>query len=363
MRALVTGATGFIGSHLVDMLVAHGWQVRGLVRRQPHPRWTWSASDAEAAVGDLHDTASLRAAMAEIDVVFHLAARVTDWGSWKKFESATVEGTRNVLTAAAEARVKRFVHFSTVNVYDDHHARRNRVLTEDSPHAPPGDRHFGHYARAKSLAEELVWQFHQEGRIAATTLRPALVYGARDETILPRLIEYLSSPLATWVGRGNPVIDPIEVTDVARCAMMAATSPSAIGRAYNIAPRERIGVRDFYGELCSVLRISPPRLTVPYSVVAALTVLVENGARLLRMRQPPVLTWAGLSLFTEDRHYDPSRAYDELGWQAEISLEHGVRRYADWLFARNRDPAEPMLTHGLEHATKESTSTTALSRT
>lgn len=332
MRALVTGATGFIGSHLVDLLAESGWHVRGLVRNPAHSHWRWKG-EVEPIVGDVHNLDSLRAAAAQVDVVFHLAARVTDWGKWPDFEATTVEGTRNLLRAASEAKIGRFINFSTVSVYDDRFARKNRVLTEDAPHDPPGDRNFGHYARAKAMAEQLVWQFHNEGKIAATILRPSLVYGPRDESILPRLIDYLGSPLATWIGRGNPVVDPIEASDVARCALAAATSEQAIGRAYNVAPQEEIGVRDFYRALCRVLDIPSPRVTIPYVVVAGLTMLVENGARLVRTRQPPTLTWAGLSLFSEDRHHDPSRAERELGWRAEVSLEEGLRHYAEWLKA------------------------------
>jgi 2-alkyl-3-oxoalkanoate reductase len=339
MLALVTGATGFIGRHLVELLLDKGWQVRGLVRRPPYAGAYWPSA-AQPVVGDARNLESLRAAAADVDVVFHLAANVTDWGRWRDFQSTTVDGTHNLLRAASESKVGRFVHFSTVSVYDDRFARRNRVLTEDTPHDPPGDRNLGHYARSKAMAEQLVWQFHREGKVAATVLRPALVYGPRDESILPRLIDYLRSPLATWIGRGNPVIDPIEVSDVARCALAAATCDCAIGRAYNVSPPDEIGVRDFYRSLCSALEIAPPRFTVPYTAVAALTVLVENAARLMRRRQPPTLTWAGLSLFTEDRHHDPSLAERDLGWRASISLDAGLARYAEWLKSRDDQPRE-----------------------
>jgi 2-alkyl-3-oxoalkanoate reductase len=154
--------------------------------------------------------------------------------------------------------VEQGVYFSTANVYDDRFARYNRVLTEDAPHDPPGDRHFGYYARSKAgrrrndNREQLAWRFHSEAQVRATVLRPTLVYGPRDESILPRLIDYLRSPLATWIGHGNPVIDPIEVSDVARCALAAATRDRAIGRAFNVSPPDETGVRDFYRSLCPV---------------------------------------------------------------------------------------------------------------
>lgn len=330
MKALVTGATGFIGSHLVELLAANGWQVRGLCR-DPAKEKVLEKFGAQPARGDLADVASLRKSVQGVDCVFHLASRVTDWGRWKDFEETTVTGTRNLLEASADEGVQRFVHFSTVNVYDDRFARRNRVLTERAPHGPRGDRHYGHYARSKTLAERLVWRYHHEGRIQATVLRPALVYGPRDESVLPRLIDYLRSPLATWIGRGNPVVDPIEVSDVVRCALAAATSATAIGKAYNVAPDCEIGVRDFYQALCQALDLPAPRRTIPYWLIAALTIVVENSARLARFKNPPLVTWAGLSNFTEDRHHDPTRAFNDLGWRASVTLADGMHKYARWL--------------------------------
>lgn len=338
MHALVTGAGGFIGSHLVEALVARGDLVRALVRSARQAERI-SLAGAQPVLGDVKNVASLRDAVVEVDVVYHLASRVTDWGPWSEFNATTVEGTRHMLAAAAEAKVGRFVHFSTVNVYDDRFARHNRILTEDAPHGPPGDRHFGHYARAKAEAEELVWEFHGRGAVEATVLRPSLVYGPRDESILPRLVDYLRSPLATWIGRGNPTVDPIEVSDVVRCALAAAGSRPAAGRAYNVTPNREIGVRDFYRAVCQALDIRPPRIAIPYALVAAATVAVENGARLLGAKQPPILTWAGLSLFAEDRHYSPARAREELGWEAAVRLDEGMRRYASWLTAREPVPS------------------------
>jgi nucleoside-diphosphate-sugar epimerase len=156
MKALVTGATGFIGSHLVERLLSTGTEVRGLVRNAAGAAQL-QASAAEAAFGDLTDLASLRGAMKGIDVVFHLGARVSDWGPRRPFDATTIDGTENVLRAAAEAGVSRFLHVSSIVVYDDRFARRNHIIPETAPLGPSGDRRLGNYARSKATAEEAAW--------------------------------------------------------------------------------------------------------------------------------------------------------------------------------------------------------------
>ena len=330
MFALVTGGGGFIGSHVVEQLRLAGHRVRALVRIPSKAAFVRSLG-AELVRGDVTDPATLGAALAGVDTVFHLASRVTDWGDWRQFESVTVTGTRNMLDAAAQAGVRRFVEFSSVSVYDDRYSARNPTIAEDAPHGGRGDRKYGFYSRAKAQAEEAAFEAHATGKLPVTVLRPALVYGPRDSVTLPRLVEYLESYTALWIGRGNPVIDPIYASDVARCAMLAAESDVAIGQAYNVAPEELIGTRDFQRELCAQLGIAPPRWTVPKSVVSALTFVVENSAKALRWKEPPTMTKAGIALFSENRHHTPAKAWRDLGWRAEVSLTDGIRLTAEWL--------------------------------
>src|SRR3990172_9731012 len=116
MKALVTGATGFIGGHIVDRLLAAGHEVRGLAS-SAQKATRLKELGVEVVMGDVTDIESLRAAARGVDTVFHAAARVTDWGPWAEFEAATVQGTENTLRAAVDAGVRRFLHVSTVGVY------------------------------------------------------------------------------------------------------------------------------------------------------------------------------------------------------------------------------------------------------
>jgi nucleoside-diphosphate-sugar epimerase len=265
-----------------------------------------------------------------MDTIIHVAARVTDWGEWSAFEAATVRGTRNTLQAAVDAGVRRFILVSSVAVYDNRVGDRLHVVREDTPHNGVGDRLLGHYSRAKVLAEEAAWEFHRRGELEVTALRPAWVYGPRDRTVLPRLVEYMNTPLSCWFGRRDPVIDPIYVTDVADCIILAATQPQAAGNAYNVAPVEEIQLRHFLGRLCRTLNVRVPRWTINDKLILAIARGVEGVARWIGMRQPPFLTVGAVATVTCDRHYDPTKAIVELGWKPAVSLEQGIELTARW---------------------------------
>ena len=333
MRALVTGAAGFIGSHLVERLAAAGHHVRGLVRSAAQAEAVRSLG-GEPVLGDVTKPQSLRDAAEGMDTVFHLAVRVTDWGNWAAFEHATVDGTRHTLHAAVAAGARRFVLVSSVAIYDNRIGDRLHVVPESTPHNGCGDRLLGYYSRAKLLAEDAAWEYHRRGDLVVSAVRPAWVYGPRDRTILPRLVEYMNMPGACWFGRRDPVVDPIYVSDVADCTILAATCPQAAGQAYNVAPPEQIRLRRFLGLLCGTLGVRLPRWTISYPLIVALARAVEGGARWLGLREPPFLTVAGVATITTDRHYDPSKAMRDLGWRPAVSLEQGIRLTAEWFHSQ-----------------------------
>jgi nucleoside-diphosphate-sugar epimerase len=331
MRALVTGATGFLGSHLVERLRAAGYQVRALAH-QPGRADFLADLGAEVVVGDLTAPESLARAVAGVDTVFHCAAVVSNWAPWSDFLAVTVRGTENLLRAAARVPLRRFVHVSTTRVYDDRHCRRLGVVTEETPYGPHGFRKFGHYARAKVLAESLVWKY--AGSLPVSVIRPAWIYGPRDEAILPPLVKFLRSPHARWPSRADPCADPVYVSDVADCAIAAAVHPAAVGQPYNVAPADRISVREFLGCLSQALGVTMPRRSTPYPLAALAANVVEGWARLTRRRTAPAVNRAGLAILTTDVRYEPAKAQRDLGWRSQVDLADGVRRTAAWLEQR-----------------------------
>jgi nucleoside-diphosphate-sugar epimerase len=328
MFALVTGPTGFLGSHLVERLHAAGHRVRALVFG-PLKNGIGECSGVELIAGDITAEATLGPALKDIDVVFHTAALVSNWAPWRDFQALTVQGTENMLQAAARTRIKRFVHISTIRVYDDRYCRRNGTVTEDAPHGKRGFRHFGFYARAKVLAEAAVWR--APATLPVSVIRPAWIYGPRDEIIIPALVRYLATPGVRWPCRHDPCADPIYVTDVANCAIAAALTSAAVGQAYHAAPPTRITVREFLGALCSALGLEVPDRSMSYAVSALAARTSEWLACVSRRRKAPAYNRAGLAILTQDVRHSPAKAERELGWRAQVDLDEGVRSTAEWL--------------------------------
>jgi len=328
MLALVTGSTGFLGRHLVERLLASGWHVRALAR-DPTKARVFAHTSAEVALGDVTSPDSLTPAMAGVDVVFHAAALVSNWGPWPEFLATTVGGTENLLHAASDAQVKLFIHVSTIRVYDDRYCRKAGVVTEDAPQGSQGFRPFGHYARAKVMAEAAVRDASTQ--LPVSIIRPAWIYGPGDRTILPGIVRFLRGRGASWPGRCDACADPIYVTDAADCAIAAATHPAAIGQAYNAAPRQRIGVREFLGTFCDALGLKTPRRSIPYFVAESAAEVSEWCAHLIRSRVAPPINRAGLAILTEDVHHDPAKAERELEWRSKVDLTEGVAATVAWL--------------------------------
>jgi nucleoside-diphosphate-sugar epimerase len=322
----VTGATGLLGSHVAEALVARGEDVRALVRPGSDTAFLRGLG-VELAAGDLHDPASLRRAVAGADVVYHCAARVGDWGSWRLFRREIVEATANLLAACADAGAGRVLHVSSINVYG-HPRRRDGRFTEDEP--------LGqclwlwdHYCRAKILAEEVCWQYPG----AWTVVRPSWTYGPRDRNTLPRVLRALDAGGLRVVGRGDNLLNIVHAADVAAGAILAANHPGAVGQAYNLGSEGEITQRDFYDLLTAALGRPPVTRRVPFRLAFWSGFAAEAWGRALRRSEPPHLTRYAVALIGRSTRHSTEKARTQLGWRPRVSVGEGVRRTLDWYFA------------------------------
>ncbi len=323
MKALVTGATGFIGGHLVDHLLNNGFSVRCLARSEKKAD-KLSAAGIEVVIGDISVLDDLKGICDGMDYVFHAAAMVNDWGIWDDFAKNTVLGSQNVLRAALQSNVGRFVHISSVDVYD------RKYMHQDLPPANEKtlqvhDNWPYYYARAKMLAEREVMYFAKLG-LLTSIIRPATVYGPGDQTIMPRVIEFLrEQPML--VSNYNPVVGLIYIDDLVHLCLKAAESQTSVGRAYNASSDEDISLIKLVHCICSTMNIAYPKLQLPYWLLSFAVKVFETYGRITKTE--PMLTQGGLEFFTLDQRFDISKAQRDLDWHPEVSFTDGFQAYLD----------------------------------
>jgi nucleoside-diphosphate-sugar epimerase len=326
MKALITGATGFIGSHLVDRLLERGDTVRALVRPSSDISYL-KERGVELVSGDITDPASLPAAVAGVDVVYHLAAMVSDWGPWREFEAITIGGTRNVLEAAARAGVPRFLHVSTDGVYAFRYLGKR--ITEETP-LETRFAWWDYYRRSKLAAERLVWQRHDEGRLAVTAVRPGVVLGERDRATLPGVVAFLRSKSAAYMGDGRNRLPCVYAGDVAALCRLAATEEGAAGQAYNAVSQETVTQRDLFAAIAEESGVELPRRAMPLPLTYGVGFAMELASVLTGRRSRPSLTRFAVTLIGADYQEDAGKAKRDLGWEATTPMREAVRRSVEW---------------------------------
>src|SRR3954447_2971301 len=178
----ITGATGLVGSHAVEEALKRGFRVRALVRETSDTRWLDAWGD-EKVPGDLEDVDALRRGVDGVDWVFNCAAKVGDWGTLDEFRRLNVEAFGHLLEAAVDARVERFVHVSSLGVYEG----RDHFGTDET--VPPAAESLDAYTRSKVEAEELALHYYEAKGLPISIVRPGFIYGPRDRTVLPKLLK------------------------------------------------------------------------------------------------------------------------------------------------------------------------------
>ena len=331
-RALVTGATGLVGSHIVERLLKDGWTVRALVRsRSP---WLESLG-VEPATGDVLDASSFARAASGCDTIFHTAAAVTPSGGWEAFRRPNVDGTRHAI-AAAESAGARLLHLSSVAVYGPEGRYRggSRGTDEETTLGPLPERAF--YARSKRESEELVMAAHGAGRIWATAVRPDVIYGRRDRQFVPRIAKILRFGVAPMIGDGRNTMAVVHAANVADGAVRAATTDRAGGRAYNLANDFDVSVRDFYRLAGLGLGRRVRLLPVPEPAARGLFRAGLYVLKLLTAGRLSVVSSGSLDFLVRDNPFNSDRARRELGWSPSVRPEEGIpEAFRSW-----RDVAE-----------------------
>lgn len=319
MRALVTGATGFTGGHLVRRLVAAGDTVRAIVRH-PDQAQDLTRAGIEVVRGDLADAPSLRAACADVDVVYNIGALYRTAGlPASSYRAVNAVGVESLVRAAADAGVRRVVHCSTVGVHGDvEHPPAN----EDAP-LRPGDV----YQETKVEGEQLAIAASKKTGIELVIARPSGIYGPGDRRLL-KLFGGVARGRFVLLGHGEIFYHLTYVEDLCDGFRLCAAVPAAAGRTYILAGGEVMTLKALIGITAEVAGVDPPRLRLPawpfwLAGAACEAVCAPLGVA------PPIYR-RRVDFFTKSRAFDISRARAELGFAPAVGLRDGIGRTLEW---------------------------------
>jgi nucleoside-diphosphate-sugar epimerase len=327
MRALVTGATGFLGGRLVRELIGRGHEVAALVR--PGSDATAVPTGAELVRGDVTDAASLAPAMAGRDVVFHLAAVVgRNPGGREHHRDVGLAGTEHVIRAAAAAGARRFVHLSSMVVHGRHPG--GRPVSEDAPYDDRVEE-WNHYAWQKIVSERAVWRAHEEGAILATTVRPPTVLGPGDPNLAGAMLAIMGSPLGVLARDGAHRMPVVVADELVPAIAGIAGADATIGRAYHLASTTPVTKDTLLGWFREA-GLRPRERRQPVRAAMAAAALVR-----------PPLPGAAIARLEAHAHrraqhdcvLDCSAAAADLGWRGMADVRDAVRRTMDWHLGRD----------------------------
>ncbi|WP_129791084.1 NAD(P)-dependent oxidoreductase [Sphingosinicella sp. CPCC 101087] len=312
----VTGATGFTGQALAKRLAADGHQVRALAR-------AGSVLPPEAGIkridGDLQDPEALARLVEGADTVFHIAAMYRSEGSYDEFLAVNYEATRALVEASRRAKVRRFVHCSTIGV----HGSVERSPADETAAISPRDP----YQETKALAERYCFEEMGRGGLEIVIIRPCAIYGPGDTRML-KMFRMIRRGLFFFVGDGAANFHPVYIDDLVDAFVSSMETPDAAGEVFIIGGPRYLPLRDYVAAAARALGRKPPRLHLPYRPMNLLARTVEAVCAPLGL-QPP-LHRRRLTFFKHNRAFTSEKARMKLGYRPKVDLDEGFRRTVSW---------------------------------
>jgi nucleoside-diphosphate-sugar epimerase len=320
---LVTGATGFVGSHVAEALVARGDAVRTLARAGSDTTLL-DRLGATVIRGDLTDPDAVKQAANGADAVIHCGAKVGDWGPVADYRAVNVEGLRHLLDAVLGKPLGRFVLVSTLGVY----AARHHYGTDETEPLP--DNHIDGYTQSKVEAERLALQYHRKQAVPVTILRPGFVYGPRDRSVLPRLVGRLKERTVIYIARGRYALNTTYVENLVDAILLAVDSPKAVGEVFNITDGEFVTKRRFLEAVADGVGVPRPRGSVPVWLARIVANWRENVFRRKNKPHPPRATQAQLKFAGLNLDFSIAKARTRLGYIPRVTFDDGMRAAIEW---------------------------------
>jgi len=323
-KVLVTGGGGFLGGAIVRLLKHRGDDVRSFSRSDYSELKTLGVDQIQ---GDISDKNAVEQAVKDVELVFHVAAKPGIWGDYSDFYRINVTGTQNVIEACIKHGVPRLVYTSSPSVVFD--GSDMEGVDESVPYP---QRYHAHYPKTKALAEQLVVSAAADG-LLTIILRPHLIWGPRDNHLVPRIIK--RGKRLVRVGSGKNLVDTIYIDNAAEAHVTAAdrleSNPELSGKIYFISQDEPIPVWDMVNAILKAGGLDPVRRSIPHWMAWSMGALVELVYKGLNLNGEPQMTRFLADELATAHWFDISAAKKQLGYVPRISTAEGLGLLKQWL--------------------------------
>lgn len=320
MRALVTGGGGFLGLYIVEQLVRSGCDVR-VFCRGTYP--ALGQLGVDVVQGDLRDAQAVHAACDQIQAVFHVAAVPGVWGKWDMYHAINTLGTAHVVSACQAQGVERLIYTSSPSVVFD---GSDHLNADES--LPYPDHWLCHYPHSKALAEQAVLQANQDNGLRTVSLRPHLIWGNRDNHLIPRLIAIARSGRLRRVGDGSNVVSVVHVENAAAAHLQVEAAlrsdVTAAGNAYFINEPDSVNLWDWINQLLDRAGLPPVTKAISFSSAWRLGAIMESIWRYLPLSGEPPMTRFVAAQLAGSHSYSIAAAERDFQYAPVISLQDGM---------------------------------------
>jgi nucleoside-diphosphate-sugar epimerase len=326
MKALVTGGGGFLGRAIVEKLVARGDSVRSLARGDyPELR----ALGVESVRGDIEDAETVKEAARGVEVVFHVAAKPGIWGTRESFYGPNVRGTENVLAACRAHGVVRLVHTSSPSVVFS-----GKSLEGVDESVPYPDHFEAYYPETKAISEKAVVAANG-ATLATVALRPHLIWGPRDNHLVPRILDRGRKGQLRRLGSQPNKVDSIYIDNAADAHLAAADrlAPGSriAGKCYFLSNGEPRPLWDLVNAILAAGGLPPVTRSIPVGVARLAGRVLEAAHGVLGLEGEPRMTRFLADELGTAHWFDISAAKRDLEWTPRVSIDEGLKRLTEWL--------------------------------
>jgi len=319
MKVLVTGGTGFTGSHLVKKLLKKGSEVKVLARPVSDTAFLKELG-AEIVTGDVSDRDSVNRAVHGTNKVFNIAAayreaKLPEASYWE----VNLEGTKNIISACIKYNVSRLVHCSTIGVVS---TVDDPPSDESAPYSPDDI-----YQRTKCAAEKEVLKSVRNEGLPASVIRPCAIYGPGDLRLL-KMFRMIAKKRFYILGSGKALYHMVYIDDLVSGFILASEKDNSVGEVFIIGGAKYTTINELSGIIADEFGVKPPGIHLPFKPIEILSILMENTYKPFK-KEPPLYR-RRIAFFKKDRAFNISKAKNMLGYVPAFDLKKGVHLTANW---------------------------------